>query len=177
MSTTALDSPQAMPIGLEPSCAIRVRFIANHTWLGWDIRAWTGSLFEHVEFGTPEGTWIGAHAQGGVQERPAAYCAPFREYVYDIPCTPAQLEDLMGWARGKIGTPYNFLDIGGLLFQARLWTGRHQLICSQFVTDGLILILGASAILNVLSDWTYRITPEILHLSPVFYHRLHSRKG
>lgn len=156
---------------------IRVRFIASRGFVGASIRALTGSLFQHVEFGTPEGTWIGAHWQHGIQERPADYCVCTREYVYEIPCEKAQQDALVAWARGQIGTKYNLKDIAGLLFQNRSLTSPHRYICSQFCTDGLLMIFGAARVLNVLPDWTYRITPETLHMSPLFVGHQVKRKG
>ena len=157
--------------------AIRVRFIATEGFVGAAIRQITGSLFEHVELGTSEGTWIGAHLKGGIQERPAGYCKPFREYVYDIPCTDDDLESLMAWARSRIGTPYNLLDIIGLMFQARSLRSPHRYICSQFALEGLLHVFPAAKVLNVLPSWAYRVTPETLHLSPIFVGRLVKRVG
>jgi|SRR6185312_2394982 len=156
---------------------VKVRFIATPGFVGEAIRRLTGSLFQHVEFGTPEGTWIGAHDRGGIQERPADYCECTREYVYAIRCSDRQLSDLMTWARHKIGTKYNFADIAGLLLEARGLTSPGRLICSQFVADGLLRTFGSYRVLNVLPDWTYRITPETLHLSPIFVGCQISRKG
>jgi len=152
--------------------SIRIRFVAGADFVGWAIRRITGSLFQHVEFGTPEGTWIGAHDDGGIQERAANYAVETREYVYEIPCTQEQQDALLSWARARIGTKYNFLDIVGLMFQNRTLTNPHRLICSQFCTDGLLHVFGAARVLNVLGSWTYRITPETLHLSPIFVGRL-----
>lgn len=147
---------------------IRVRFILGDGFVSSAIARVTGSLFSHVEFGTPDGTWIGAHANGGIKERPWDYCKPFREYVYDIPCTPEQEAAALVWMRSKIGTQYNMVDILGLLFQARAMHSPNRYICSQFCTEGLLYIFGAPRVLNVLANWSYRITPETLHLSPIF---------
>lgn len=155
---------------------IIVRFIATDGFVGAAIRKVTGSLFQHVEFGTEAGTWIGAHIGDGIQERPANYCNPTREYVYEIPCSLWKQRKLENWARSKIGTKYNTKDILGLMFQARSVQSAGKLICSQFCTDGLLEIFGASMVLNVLLEWTYRITPEILHLSPIFVGRRVRRK-
>ena len=162
----------------QPKPVIRVRFVAAPGFVGAAIRRLTGSLFQHVEFGTPQGTWIGAHVGDGIQERPANYYPVLtREYVYEIPCSPQQADLLLWWARSKIGTQYNTVDIVGLMFQARSLRSPHRLICSQFCTDGLLKVFGAPKVLNVAEDWTYRITPETLHLSPIFVGHLVSRKG
>lgn len=159
------------------SPVIRVRFVAGPGFVGAAIRRLTGSLFQHVEFGTPDGTWIGAHDDGGIQERAADYAVYTREYVYEIPCTQAQQDSLLAWARSKIGTKYNFLDILGLLIQNRTLHSPNRFICSQFCAEGLLLIFGAPKVLNTLAEYDYRITPETLHLSPIFVGRRVSRLG
>ena len=156
---------------------ICIRFVASPGFVGSSIRWVTNSLFQHVEFGTPEGTWIGAHAEGGIMERPANYAVEAREYVYEIPCTDSQLGGLMRWARAKIGTTYNKLDILGLLIKNRQLTSTHAYICSQFCTEGLLFTFGSSRVLNVLPGFTYLITPETLHLSPLLVGRLVKKAG
>lgn len=146
---------------------VRIRFVAGPGFVGAAIRRVTGSLFEHVEFGTPEGTWIGAHDDGGIQERPADYAVYTRQYVYEIPCTEAEQDALLSWARARIGTKYDFFDILGLLMQNRTVHSPNRFICSQFCTEGLLVVFGAPRVLNTLADWAYRITPETLHLSPI----------
>lgn len=156
---------------------IRVRFIRGNGFVSDAIARLTGSLFSHVEFGTPEGTWIGAHIGGGIQERPADYCKPRLEYVYEIPCTPEQQADALAWMRSRIGTKYNVTDIAGLALQMRSLRNPHQYICSQFCCEGLLRFFGAAAVLNVLPEWAYRVTPEMLHLSPIFVGRLIRKVG
>lgn len=156
---------------------IRIRFVTSKGFVGAGIRWVTNSLFSHVEFGTPDGTWIGAHDDGGIQERPAGYAVESREYVYEIPCTAKQQLDLMFWARSRIGIKYNFWDILGLLLKKRKLTTPHRYICSQFCTDGLLAVFGANKVLNVLSDFDYLITPETLHLSPILVGRLVKKVG
>jgi len=146
---------------------IRIRFVASPGFVGSSIRWVTNSLFQHVEFGTPEGTWIGAHADGGVLERPANYAVEAREYVYEIPCTQEQSDRLMRWCRARIGTKYNRLDILGLLIKNRQLSTPHAYICSQFCTEGLLFIFGAAKVLNVLPGSAYLVTPEMLHLTPL----------
>ena len=156
---------------------IRIRFIRGTGFVSDVIAHLTGSLFSHVEFGTPEGTWIGAHIGGGIQERPANYCKPAREYIYEIPCTAKQQTDALTWMRGQIGTKYNVRDIVGLALQVRSLRSPHEYICSQFCCDGLLRFFGAAAVLNVLPEWVYRITPETLHLSPILVGRRTKMRG
>ena len=145
--------------------AITIRFINSPGFVTSAINWVTNSLFSHVEFGTPEGTWIGAHSGAGIQERPANYCQPSLNYIYDIPCSPKQAADLIANARAAIGTPYNYLDIIGLLFHTRTLTSPGRAICSQFCTE-MLLEVGIRP-LNVLPEYAYLITPETLHLSPL----------
>lgn len=146
---------------------IRVRFITAKGFVSGAIRRLTGSLFSHVEFGTPGGTWIGAHIGGGIQERAGDYCTPSLEYVYEIPCTAEEQADFLTWARSQIGTKYDVWDIIGLALQMRKVHRLHEYICSEFYGQGMLRIFGAKRFLNVDWNWTYRITPETGHLSPI----------
>ncbi len=147
---------------------IRIRFIANHTFVSFMIRHVTGaSFFSHVEGGTPEGTWIGA-LPDGIKERAANYCHPFREYVYEIPCTQAEADQFVSLLRSKIGAKYNFKAIIGLWLGIRQLNDPDEDFCSEVVTWAAIKTLGAFRVLNVQLGWEYRVTPEILHLSPMF---------
>ncbi len=154
---------------------ITIRFIRTPGFVTSAICFVTNSLFDHVEFGTPEGTWIGAHAASGIQERPANYCQPTREYVYEIPCTQRELDELLRWARQMIGTPYDYEDIAGLLFHNRMLNHPGRDICSEFVYLGLCHI-GIRA-LNVLPDYAYLVTPEMLHLAPMLIGHLKKKVG
>jgi uncharacterized protein YycO len=117
----------------------------------------------HAEIGTPEGTWIGAHADGGVQERPANYCTPTRDLRYYVPVTDEQYERIMAFARSQIGKPYDFSDIAGILLNAD-WHKAGAWICSEFVVAACMA--GGLHLLNVEIGYTYRITPDKVHLSP-----------
>ena len=151
---------------------IIVRFIRNQGLISSAICFFTGSsLFNHCEFGTPEGTWIGARYKDGIQERPPGYCKPNREYVYEIPCTLKDQNDALEWMRSFVGkTPYDFTDITGLLLHDRRMVGSlKERICSQFVILGLLRFFGASRVLNVLSspEAAALITPETAHLAAI----------
>ncbi len=162
-----------MGIGMSTPC-ITVRFVANHSLVSAAIRHVTGSLFSHVEGGTPQGTWIGALADG-IKERPADYCKPFREYTYRVPCTQEQADRFVALLRSKIGTKYNFRDILGLALGIRGLNNPTDDICSELLTWALIETLEPCRVLNVESGWEYRVTPEMLHLSPLFVGHLAKR--
>lgn len=150
---------------------IRVRFITADGFISSAIRWVSSSLFSHVEFGTPQGTWIGAHTGDGVQERSSNYCTPTREYVYEIPVSQTLLNLHLGRIRGQIGTQYDNLDIVGMLIRRRTLASPHAVICSEFVSNELLAVFGARGYLNVLPDFTHLITPETCHLSPLFVGR------
>jgi uncharacterized protein YycO len=144
---------------------IIIRFITESDFVSAAIREVTFSEFSHVEIGTPEGTWIGAHASGGVEERAADYCIPTFERRYAIPVTQEQYDKGMAYARSQVGTPYDFRDILGLLFHHDLSTHGH-LICSWFVFDFFLEM--DMQVLNVLPMHGNKIDPDKLHLAPIF---------
>lgn len=144
---------------------ITIRFIRTPGFVTDAICFVTNSLMDHAEFGTPEGTWIGAHSDGGVQERSGDYCKPVQEWRYEIPCAATQAAELLKSARAAVGTKYNFTDIGGLLFHMRRMTSKGRLICSQFCFLELNKV--GIQMLNVLPAFGHLVTPETLHLSPL----------
>lgn len=154
---------------------VTIRFIRTPGFVTDTICWVTTSLMDHVEFGTPEGTWIGAHSDGGVRERDADYCVPTQEWVYRIPCTTQQAEDLLTNARAAIGTPYNFVGIVGLLFHLRKLTKVGTIFCSQFCFYELDKV--GIYVLNVLPAFAHLITPETLHLSPLLRGHLFRKVG
>lgn len=146
---------------------VRVRFIRGTGFVSDSIARLTGSLFSHVEFGTPDKTWVGAHLKGGIQERPYNYCNPKINYYYEVPCSDVEEIAHLSRIRSKIGSKYDWLDIVGLAFQMRNVHRLHEYICSEFYGDEMLTIYGPKRFLNVQSGWTYRLTPETGHMSPL----------
>lgn len=146
---------------------ITIRFVDSGGWITSGINWETNSLWPHVEFGTPEGTWIGAHNPGGWQERPGDYCVPKREAIYDIPCMLSVQTAHLARIRSQIGTKYNTLAILGMLIRNRKLTSIHSVICSQGVTDEALILWGPHRYLNVAPGFTHLVTPEMVHLSPI----------
>lgn len=142
-----------------------IRFINTSDLVSDLIDFVTNSLWDHTELLDPEnGHWIGAHAGSGVQSRPADYCTPTRERKYAIPVTADQLTKILAFARSKIGTPYNYVDIAGLFLHDRALTSTGREICSMFVTEATMA--GELWLSNVEEGYTYLMTPEMVHLSP-----------
>lgn len=144
----------------------RVRFIAEADAVSWAIRVATFSEFSHVEIvSEDQRAYIGARALTGIHERPADYCKPSFERRYAIPVTDEQLRRGMAYASSKIGTRYNYADIAGLFLHRNITT-KGRAICSQFVFNAFEA-MGVYP-LNVLAAYDFRVTPDTLHLSPMF---------
>jgi len=146
----------------------RIRFInSGNSFVGRSIDWVTNSLMDHVEIVTDAGWYLGARSSGGVKSRPPDYCKPTWERRYAIPCTDEQHKKIMDYAYSKVGTKYNFGDIAGLLFRNRRFNSPSKLICSEFVINAGQLA-GGIMLLNVkVPYYSYLVTPEMLHLSPV----------
>lgn len=156
---------------------IPIRFITENDPISAAIRLVTFSEWSHVEIGpvpsrdNPDRlVYIGAHAQGGIQERPVDYCKPSRERRYvishneaGVPCTEAQLAAVLASARKDIGVHYDLLNIGGLFLHNRGLHDASKEICSEWVFQKLWD--GALIALNVLPGFSHLVTPEMLHLS------------
>lgn len=141
-----------------------IRFITSADFVSDAIRAVTFSEWSHVEMLDPlSNEWIGAHDDGGVQSRAFDYCKVSRERRYDVPLFDSRETTALIYARSKIGTKYDFVDIAGLLLHHDLTT-KGRAICSTFVFD--VLNQGGWQMLNVLPNYENLVTPESLHLSP-----------
>ena len=93
---------------------VRVRFVTSRDPISWIIRAAEmGFLFSHVETIMPEGTYLGAHADGGVVARPAGYDAAFNpiETVVEVPCAQQQADTFHAFLRDQVGKPYDMHQI------------------------------------------------------------------
>jgi len=149
---------------------LTIRFINEPGIISRLITWTTDSLFCHTEgLGRDGQSWVGAHAGTGVQSRPHDWCKPTFERRYSIPVTNEQYEAAMRFMDSKIGCPYDYEDIVGLALHSRIGVSDHEIICSAFML--LWLRAGGLEPLNVLPDWAYLVTPETLHLSPIFIGR------
>ena len=149
---------------------ITIRFIAGSDIVSKLIEFTTDSLFCHTEALSRDGShWIGAHAKTGVEARPLNWCKPEFGRRYSIPVTPALYEQGMYWLESKLGTPYDYADIVGLALHSRKGGSDHEIICSAL----MIQFMQQTGLqpLNCLEQFAYLITPETLHLSPVFIGR------
>lgn len=144
---------------------LTIRFIFDDDLVSKLIGWTTDSLWCHTEALSREGqSWVGAHAGSGVQARPLDYCKPIRERRYTVPAPDADAAYM--WLDGKVGTPYNYRDILGLALHARIGVSDHEVICSALMLQ--FMQQAGLEPLNCLPQYSPLITPETLHLSPLF---------
>jgi hypothetical protein len=149
---------------------IVIRFIGAHDFVSRAIEWTTNSLWCHTEALSVDGTqWIGAHSHTGIDARPLDWCKPSRERIYRVPVSSSQADLWYSYLHSKIGLPYDYDDIVGLAIHSRIFNTKGRLICSSFMLEGMQKI--GLVPLNVLPSFTYLVTPEILHLSSLFYGR------
>ena len=149
------------------SDSILIRFITEHDPISWAIRHQTLSPVSHVEFGLEDGTWLGAHAVGGVQIRPADYAKPTFDDRYLIPVTPEQKTAIMDFAHAQIGKGYDFTAIEGILAHQD-WRCPDRWFCSELVCAACE---AAGLYLLRVSDNVNSVTPRDLYMSPLLYGR------
>jgi uncharacterized protein YycO len=146
---------------------LTLRFINSRDIISKLITGMTFSLICHTEGMNRSGDgWIGAHAFTGVQERPLDWCKNLTwERRYDIPVTDEQYEAAMEFLESKIGTPYNYRSILGIVIRKRTLTSRDRVDCSDLMLQWLWAAGQEEEVLNVRPGESWMITPEILHLS------------
>jgi len=146
-----------------------IRFVDDPDWVSRAITWTTNSLWCHVETLNRDGTgWTGAHAGTGVNTRALDWCKPFRERRYALPVSPLRYAAAHTWLESQAGVKYNYRDILGLLIHKRAWSPQ-RVICSQLMIE--FMQHAGLQPLNVLPNFDALITPEILHLSPLFIGR------
>jgi hypothetical protein len=146
---------------------LTIRFIDEPGIVSRLISWTTNSEWCHTEALSRDGqAWIGARAGTGVQARPLDWCHPIRERRYAVPVTQEQYDAAMTWLEAKVGCPYDYRDIIGLALHRRIYA-KQRVICSALML--LWLMEGAGLLpLNCLSSFAFLVTPETLHLSPIF---------
>jgi hypothetical protein len=156
---------------VDPAYYLETRFIMESDLVSKLIGFSTNSLWCHCEGLSRDGLhWVGAHADGGVQARPLDWAKGItRERRYRKAVSHLEYELAMGFQESHIGMPYNFENIVGLSLHRRIGVSDHEIICSSFELRRY-MATGAERLypLNVLERYSYLITPETLHLSPIW---------
>jgi hypothetical protein len=95
----------------------------------------TGGIYSHVEAVTPEGLYLGAHADGGVLARPSDYDAGKfdREIFVELTADDAMTAKFYHYLNAVIGEPYAFSAIAGFILHLDM-QARHRVICSALQT-------------------------------------------
>lgn len=112
---------------------IRLRFVTCHDPISQGIRLRENFWASHVEAVTPEGKYLGAHCDGGVQARPVDYDAPIlqQELFVDLAETaPGQGDEFYAFLNRHIGEPYDFESILGFLVPDIPAHQPQHVICS-----------------------------------------------
>ena len=93
--------------------SITLRFVSSSDIVSRIIRGGElGFLYQHVEARMPDGTLLGAHADGGVQARAADYDKTYIQDLYvTVPCQPDAVATFHDFLRSQIGKPYDMKAI------------------------------------------------------------------
>jgi hypothetical protein len=122
--------------------AISLRFVAGKDDTSLLIRLQAGVCMpirpSHVECVTPEGLYLGQHADGGMKARKPGYDAAWldRDIFVDLPATDAQAKAFYDFMTGKIGEPYDWKAIVGFATLTNEHLPNHA-ICSAVTVLGL----------------------------------------
>ncbi len=159
--------------------SIVIRFINSKGLISRLITGETFSFMDHCEMLSRDGqSWIGAHAWTGIEARPLNWADKGliweRRYALDV--AQEKYDRAMAYMDACIGIQYDYRGIIGMLLRRRKMYSTDRKDCSQFATETLssgyvkgTLMQGAGLdVLNVLPAYTWRISPEVLHLSPLF---------
>ena len=125
---------------------LRLRFVdSNDNLVARVIRgAQMGLPWSHVEAVIPDGLYLGALIDGGVQARLPAYDSSWtRQLFVDVPATDLQLQTWSNFLGSKIGLPYDEAAIaemaeGTLTGAAPAWDQASAYICSALQTAALL---------------------------------------
>jgi len=123
--------------------------------------------------------WVGAHAFTGIEARPLDWADKdlLWERRYAIPMTAEQYGRAQAYMQACLAAKvkYDYRGCLGILLRRRKMYSTDRKDCSQFMTEtlssgylnGRLLTAAGLLPLNVLPDYTWMITPEMLHLSPL----------
>jgi hypothetical protein len=118
---------------------IRIRFVTASDPVSAGIRAAEyGFWASHTEAVMPDGTLLGAHYDGGVQARAAAYDKGSfsQEMIVSIPAEPAMTDAFHSFLRAQLGKPYDVEAIIAFVAQ-RDWQSPDKWFCSELQAAAL----------------------------------------
>lgn len=153
--------------------SITIRFIRTRGFVSWAICFLTFSYADHCEAKNRAGdAWVGAHAGTGIEARPLDWANKGLIWCreYNLPCTEEEYERAMSFQEAAIGTKYNYRGCLGILLRMRKLNGPKRKDCSEHLFE-LLAYAFQKPPLNVLVEFSWMVTPETLHLSPIFIGR------
>jgi hypothetical protein len=156
--------PLSILPGGTPMSAIRLRFVTCRDPISAGIRLRENFWASHVEAVTPEGKYLGAHADGGVQARAAGYDAAVlqQELFVDLPETaPGQVQEFYAFLNRHVGEPYDFKSILGFLVPDIAAHQPQHVICSALQA---LALRQCEWFATPLSEPAHKITPRDLLL-------------
>jgi hypothetical protein len=127
---------------------IKIRFVTGNDFISNAIRVGERDGWcTHVEAIMPDGTWLGAHLDGGVQARPAEYdkATRTRELIIELDDAAAIYRTVVGpsfegafhaFLRAQIGKPYDTGAVIGLGV-GRDWRNSGSWFCSELIAAAL----------------------------------------
>ncbi len=142
---------------------IILRFVHCNDPISNGIILQTGGLYSHVEAVTPEGKYLGAHADGGVEARPSDYDkGEFdRQRILQLGADDAMTTRFYHYLDAVVGEPYDFGAIAGFAVHANLHEKAHT-ICSALQA---LALRGCQYFPNPLSVPAHEISPRDLELA------------
>ena len=144
---------------------IKLRFVHHTDAISDAIDFGTYGLYSHVEALTPDGKYLGAHTDVGVQALPIDYDkGKFdRELLVDLDADDAMTAKFYHYLNAVVGEPYDFGAIAAFIthFDQRM---KHHVICSALQTLALSPAPGCGWFPNWLSVPAHRISPRDLLL-------------
>lgn len=142
---------------------IRLRFVSGNDFVSAAIRAGEyGFWSSHVEAVMPDGMLLGAHADGGVQERAPGYDRAWltRQLIVPLPSVPPQDDAFHAFLRAQRGKPYDMTAIAALIAE-RDWQEPDSWFCSELIAAGL---MACGWFASSLAATANKITPRDLLL-------------
>ena len=153
--------------------ALTIRFIRTKGFISWLICFVSFSYEDHCEAkNRAKDAWVGAHSETGIEPRPLNWADKdlvwSREYT--IPCTDEEYERAMAFQEAAIGTKYNYLGCLGVFLRSRKLNNPKRKDCSEHVFE-LLTAAFQKPPMNILPQFAWAVTPEMLHTASIFIGR------
>lgn len=163
---------------------IQLRFVTENDPISYFIRKETDFPYSHVEF-LLDADWnipatatkpaivawpgtVGAHFSGGFIWRPIDYAKFVASEIAYVECTDEQKQNVISETLATLGTPYDTLEIVGIMFGEN-WSTKGHNICSRVVTT-ILQFAGKIELFNLAqSDLIDNITPRDVYMSPTLH--------